>query len=88
MFVHPIDHLLEQFVSLGVVGDGFELLAEPEPDRALEAHPSELAGRPCQARQRRLGRTTHHRLGPETVGLARDHRDRRNRQIRAGGEQA
>ena len=79
--------LLEQRLALGRVVDRLQLLAVAEAHRALQAHAAELAGRPGDARQRRLGAAAHHRLGAEPVALAQHDADHRHGDVGAGDEQ-
>src|SRR5580704_18320426 len=52
--IHPLDHLVEKFLALLWILDRGELVAIAELHCAFQAHAAELAGRPCDSKNRRL----------------------------------
>src|ERR1700726_3770675 len=69
LVVGGLDEMVEQ--RPGIIG-GFELLAEAEPYRALQAHPAEFPGRPGHREQRNLEAAAGHGLRTQSVRLAQD----------------
>ena len=81
-------HGREGGLALAGVCDGLELAPETEAHRALEAHATELAGRPGDREEGSVEAAPGHRLGAEAIALAEHHAGERNGERCADDEHA